>query len=273
MSPRSLKNDSVSLPCSATMRRGCVAELGIGQVARRGERAEEQPGGAEHGEDRDQLDREPGLGELVAKAERTGLPEQEVGCLAHDAADDVAAGAANATTASEAANAAAEEQRHEQERRAERAGLVARRERRAARDEQRGAPGGERGLLDVEPLEDVEDREGEQQPDREVERSAPSPIQVVRSDDQRHRRGHGERMCVPHHRERLDVHELAPAPLDVRRHGREQVDEPDRGGRERCDGGDVVEVPARSKRRRAAVDEETPGGGVPALASSGRANP
>ena len=65
-------------------RRRGVAELGIRQVARRGERAEEQPGRGEHGEDRDQLDREARPRELVAEPERPRLPEQQVARLADD---------------------------------------------------------------------------------------------------------------------------------------------------------------------------------------------
>ena len=54
----------------------------------------------------------------------------------------------------------------------------------------------------------------------------------------------------------------SPAPAHVRRESREEVDEPDGGGRDRGDRGHVVQRPEGPKRKRPTVKPEPPPGGV-----------
>ena len=59
-------------------------------------------------------------------------------------------------------------------------------------------------------------------------------------------------MSTLHHRDRLDVHERVAAPRHVGRHGGDKIDDADPAVASRGHGRDVVEVPRRAERERAA---------------------
>ena len=115
-------------------------------------------------------------------------------------------------------------------------------ERRTAGPEERGRDRRQDGLLDVEALHDVEHRECGHERERDLKRSVAPPVEVVRRHEERERDRHGERVGPAHHIDGLDAHEDVAAPRDVRRDGRDEVD--DRDERD-ADGGerrDVVQV-------------------------------
>ena len=151
-----------------------------------------------------------------------------------------------------------EEQRHAPERRPQRARLVPDVERGAAAPEERGGDRRQDGLLEIEALDDVEDRERGQERERDLEGSASAPVEVERRQEERERDRHGERVSAAHHRYRLDADEHVAAPGDVRRDGRDEVD--DRDDRD-ADGGerrDVVQLPRGPEAQGAPVQAEPP---------------
>jgi hypothetical protein len=86
----------------------------------------------------------------------------------------------------------------------------------------------QRRLLEVEALEEVDDAEAEQQGERDVAGAPPPPLQVDGRDDQRRRRGNGERVEERQGADGLRGEQEVAAPADVGRQGRAEVDDPDR---------------------------------------------
>src|SRR5262245_5401388 len=137
-------------------------------------------------------------------------------------------------------------------------------------DVERGARGPEEcrrdrrqdGLLEIEAIGDVEDRERGQEAERDVERATAAPVQVVRRDEERERDRHGKRVGPSHHIDRLDAEEDVPAPGDVRRDCGNEVDDRDNRDTEGRERGDVVKVARWPEAQRAPMKAEPPRGRV-----------
>ena len=251
--------------------RGRMPELGIREIPRRGQRTEQQVGGGQHRQDRDQLDGEPGLRQLVREAERARLPEEQVAGLAQDRAEGRTRRRGERDHGEGRQERAGEEQRQPQGRRADRSRLMAAVERRTARPEERGAGDREHRLLDVQALDEVEDRQGDHQRERDVQGAGAPPVQVVGGQHERERRGHGQRVRTPHHRYRLNVDQRPASPGDVRGDGGDEVDDPDHGGREGGEQGYVVEpAQGRSGSGRRCRPSRQPAVSRPAWVRSGQ---
>ena len=173
MSARSLKNDSVSRPWARTSSAASRRAAGPGQRARGRQRPEDHVGDRQQRGDLDQVDRQRDPGEVVIKRgvvlemDRPGLPAQQVTGLAQDRAQRrMALGGPGGQRGRGQPEQA--EQRHPPDGRAQRDRVVADGERGVpGEQDQRGAPG-DRGLLEVEPLEQVEQPEREHQHDRRL---------------------------------------------------------------------------------------------------------
>ncbi len=159
-------------------------------------------------------------------------------------------------------NDAGEQERQTPHRRAQRRRRVTDVEGRATRPQQGRCRCRQCGLFDVEPLDEVEDRERGHETERKPKRTRAAPIEVVGGDEECKRHRHRERVGRTHHRERLDVHEHMAAPRNVRRHRRDEVDDRDDGDHERGDHRHIVELSRRSKSQWLSVEAEPPGSRV-----------
>ncbi len=124
------------------------------------------------------------------------------------------------------------QQRHPPERRAQRHRLVAHAERRTTGQQDKRRPPGDRRLLEVEALQQVEQAEGQHQTDRHLPRPAAALEQVGSDQQQREPGRERERMEQPDRLDRLDLEEHVAAPADVRSQRRADVDDPDKCRRE-----------------------------------------
>jgi hypothetical protein len=103
-------------------------------------------------------------------------------------------------------------------------------ERVATGHQDRGRGPGDRRLLDVEPLEEVECAQEHHQQDRRLPGSPPLLEQVRGHQHQRGAGGKRECMEQPHCLHRLEVEQQMSSPADARRQGRGDVDQTDQRG-------------------------------------------
>ena len=177
-----------------------------------------------------------GTGQPARGGERA---EHDVPDRQQRACDDGAAGemVMRGTGEFDADEAGERQERHPPQRRAQRDRLAQHPEAGAAGQEhERGSPG-DRGLLKVETLEQVEQAEGEHQADRDLPGAA-AAFKEIRGDEQERQAG-GKRQRVEqaHRLDRLDLEQHVTAPADVRSQRRADIDDADKGRSERSQAG------------------------------------
>src|SRR5439155_19541635 len=104
----------------------------------------------------------------------------------------------------------------------------------ASPPQQAGESDVESRLLGVQTLEDVQDGEREQDREGELPRPAAPPAEIERGYEQPCARRQGQRVEERHSLDRLEPEEQVPAPADVRRQRRDEIDG---GDQRRCPGG------------------------------------
>ena len=145
---------------------------------------------------------------------------------------------------------------------AARSGAVPDVERVPAPPEQAGGAETECRLLEIEALQQLDRRQGEHQPDRDLPGAMPPGTEVEGDDDERDARRHCQGVEDGHGLHRLELEQQVVAPGDRRRQRRGEIDEADG----ECDRGREAREPIspadRSQRRGPAMQPDPPGGGI-----------
>src|SRR5205823_4562934 len=184
---------------------GIVTQLAGRKRPRRRKRPEDEVGAPE---EQQQAGRPDGLvhaAELVAERDRAPPPEKRVARLAGDGPERSPPRRRDPDGEAAQQQASSGDQRGAAERRAKGDRVVPHAERAPAEPEQ--ARGGEarRGLLEIEPLQEVERAEADQQHERQLQRPLPAPPEVGRGHEEEQRGRDGDRMRELESLERLDV--------------------------------------------------------------------
>ena len=211
---------------------GSVTRRGSGQRPRCGQRAEDHVGHRQQRPELDQMnaERDPGQvvveSDVVAEMDRPAAPQQQVAGLTHDRRERRMAlrGPGGERRHSDCEHT---QQRHAPDRRAQRDRVVTDWEGGAGRPQDRGGPPGDRCLLEVESLEQVEQTEAGNSTIAACQARRRRLRQVRRDQQQREPGRQRERVEQAHRLDRLEVEQQMAAPADVRRQRRGDVDHAD----------------------------------------------
>jgi hypothetical protein len=122
------------------------------------------------------------------------------------------------------------------------------------------------GLLEVETLQQVEERACEQECDRQLQGAAATAIQVVGADQEQRSDRYGKRVKDAQLTHRFDVREHMAAPAHVGCHRRDEIGRGDRCGGERDQRRKRVGAAERAQGMRVPVKTEPPGGRIALVA-------
>ena len=232
--------------------------------ARDGQRPEQQVRAPRERQQACQADGLVDEGELAPEDDRSRLPGERVESLADDRGNRCALRGGQPDRKRAKQQARPREQRHQPHRgaQADRVGPDA--EGRATDPQDPGDGEAARGLLDVEALEQVEQREADEQEHREPQRALAAAPEVRRGHQQQQRGRHGGGMGNPQRGERSHLEKQVVAPGDVRRDRGGQVHQSREHGQDRSEPRQRREALHAGQRRRTGVQAEAPCSGVAA---------